>query len=85
MRALDRSILLFVIIYVVAMIMLMSVGERRPDVYVSISILIYFSYISLDSSIRENTSLKMLDVFLFIIFMLIVTYRVLAVLGIRVI
>lgn len=85
MRALDRSMLLFIIIYAVAMIILMGIGERRPDVYVSVSILIYFIYILLDSSIRENTSLRVLNIFLFIVFVLIMTYRVLAILGIKVI
>ncbi len=85
MRPVDRSIILFTAVYVIAMIILILIGENRPDVYVSITILVYFIYISLDTSIRENTDLKLVNMLLLIIFFIIVAYRVLEILGIRVV
>ena len=85
MKPIDLSILLFSTIYIVSMIILVLLGENRPDVYVSIGILVYFIYISLDTRIRENTNMKYVNILLFTVFMVIVAYRVLTILGIRVI
>ena len=84
MRPVDSSILWFSTIYIISMIILVLLGENRPDVYVSIGILVYFIYVSLDTRIRENTN-KYVNILLFIIFMVIVVYRVLNILGISVI
>ncbi|MCD6195867.1 MAG: hypothetical protein J7J82_03695 [Staphylothermus sp.] len=85
MKPIDLSILLFSTIYIVSMIILVLLGENRPDVYMSIGILVYFIYISLDTRIRENTNMKYVNILLFTVFMVIVAYRVLTILGIRVI
>lgn len=67
------------------MIILVLLGENRPDVYVSIGILVYFIYISIDTRIRENTNMKYVNILLFTVFMVIIAYRVLTILSIRVI
>ncbi len=85
MRPVDSSILLFSTIYITSMIILVLLGENRPDLYVSMGILVYFIYVSLDTRIRENTNMKYVNILLFIIFMIIVVYRVLNILGISVI
>jgi hypothetical protein len=58
------------------------IGEQRPDAYVAVSILIYFVYTAIDSSIRKRSRTILLDLILISIFALITTYRVLSVLGV---
>jgi len=78
----DRDILIYALLLIIAVIALVLVGESRPDVYLSITILIYFIYTSINYSIRSRAKLKILDTILLLIFLTIVTYRVLEVLKV---
>ncbi len=57
-------------------------GERRADAYVSVSILIYFVYTSIDPEMRLKFKLKTLDIAYFLVFSAIVTVRILSILGV---
>ena len=82
MRTLDRDILLLTILLTTIVISFVLLGESRPDVYVSVTILNYFIVTSLSYSLRSTTKIKFLDIALLIVFMVIVTYRILAILKI---
>ena len=82
MTHIDRDILIYALLLIIAVIALVLVGESRPDVYLSITILIYFIYTSINYSIRSRAKLKILDTILLLIFLTIVTYRVLEVLKV---
>ncbi|MEB3756938.1 MAG: hypothetical protein GSR79_08820 [Desulfurococcales archaeon] len=62
-------------------ISLILLEETRVDVYVSLSILVYFVSTSILPSIRENADLKYVDAFLITVFMVVVALRVAEVLG----
>jgi len=81
MGALDKSIMLFSTLYITAVTTLALAGDRRPDVYVSISALLYFIYISLDEGVRRNTRLGPVSAALFAAFAVAVAYRVAQILG----
>lgn len=81
MREFDASILMFTALMVVATISLILVGESRADVYLAISILIYFIYTFIDTRIRNRSNLKILDIVFVIVFTLIVAYRLALTLG----
>lgn len=82
MTHIDRDILIYALLLIIAVIALVLVGESRPDVYLSIAILIHFIYTSINYSIRSRAKLKILDTILLLIFLTIVTYRVLEVLKV---
>ncbi len=81
MRPIDKSILVFSTIYLLVNIVLIVLGERRPDTYASVSILLYYVYISLDDRLRHSTNLKLLNIILFIVFISIVGYRIYEILS----
>jgi len=78
----DLSVILLTSLTIISSISLALVGESRPDVYLSMAILIYFVYTSIDYSLRMKSSLKVVDIALFTAFIVIVTIRVLMILKI---
>lgn len=78
----DVAIFILTMLTMLFTIMLATVGETRPDAYVSVSILIYFVYTAVDPTIRRYSKLKLLDIALVTMFMMIVIVRVLEVLEI---
>ena len=78
----DRDVLIYALLLTMVMIALVLVGESRPDVYLSITILMYFIYTSINYSIRSRARLRILDAILLFVFLAIVTYRVLEVLRV---
>lgn len=80
-RGLALDIVVYSMLQAVVTLSLVMLGETRVDVYVSLSILVYFVATSILPNIREKSSLRVLDVFLVMIFMLIVTVRVAEILG----
>lgn len=82
MNRINISLLIYTIFISLTIIFLVSIGESRLDTYISISILIYFIYTSIDLSIRSRTNLKILDIALITIFIAIVLARVLIILEI---
>lgn len=81
MGAIDKSIALFSTLYVTATTLLALSGDRRPDVYVSVSALLYFIYVSLDEGVRRNTRLAPVSAALFAAFAVAVAYRIAKILG----
>lgn len=82
MKRTDLSVILLTSLTIISSISLALVGESRPDVYLSMAILIYFVYTSIDYSLRMKSSLKVVDIALFTAFIVIVTIRVLMILKI---
>ena len=78
----DRDVLIYALLLTMVVIALVLVGESRPDVYLSITILMYFIYTSINYSIRSRARLRILDAILLFVFLAIVTYRVLEVLRV---
>ena len=78
MRRLDIFILAVTFATAFSMIILIGMGESRPDVYISITILIYYIFYSIINPMgeRENRIVSYLNIILFIIFSVIVGYRV---------
>ena len=81
MGALDTSLTVFSTLYLTAVMMLVAAGDKRPDVYVSVSALLYFIYISLDRVVRRNTRLGIITALLLLAFAVSVAYRVAKLLG----
>ncbi len=75
------DVVVYSILQAVMTISLVLSGETRWDVYVSLSILVYFVSTSVLPDIREKTDLRLLDIFLIAVFSLIVTVRVAEILG----
>ncbi len=82
MKRTDLGVILLTSLIIISSISLTLVGESRPDVYLSMAILIYFVYTSIDYSLRMRSSLKVIDIALFTVFIVIVTIRVLMILNI---
>lgn len=63
----------------------MYLGEVRVDVYISLYILEFFILYAIFSpvGVRADKALRILSYIYFIIFIIIVTYRVLEILGIK--
>jgi len=78
----DLGVILLTSLIIISSISLTLVGESRPDVYLSMAILIHFVYTSIDYSLRMRSSLKVIDIALFTVFIAIVTIRVLMILNI---
>jgi len=78
---LTLDVVVYSILQAVMTISLVLSGETRWDVYVSLSILVYFVSTSVLPDIREKTDLRLLDIFLIAVFSLIVTVRVAEILG----
>ena len=81
MGALDKSIAVFSMLYLTIITTLALTGDKRPDVYVSVSALLYFVYVSLDENVRRNTKLGPVSVILFTAFTLAVAYRIAQIIG----
>ncbi len=62
-------------------ISLLLLGEKRVDVYASLSILVYFISTSILPELRERADLKIIDILLITAFIIIVSLRVAEVLG----
>lgn len=81
MGALDKSIMFFSVLYLTAVTTLVLINDRRPDVYVSVSALLYFLYLSLDEGVRRNTKLTPVSAVIAAAFTVAVAYRVAKMLG----
>jgi len=80
LEIMDREIILYAILSTIVIISFILIGETRPDVYLSISILIYFIYTSVSRNIRLRAKLTILDISLLTVFSIIVVYRILTIL-----
>lgn len=80
MEIMDREIIVYAILSTIVIISFILIGETRPDVYLSISILIYFIYTSISRNIRLRAKLTILDISLLTVFSIIVIYRILTIL-----
>ena len=80
MEIMDREIIVYAILSTIVIISFILIGETRPDVYLSISILIYFIYTSISHNIRLRAKLTILDISLLTVFSIIVIYRILTIL-----
>jgi len=78
MKRFDMYFLLFSFLLSLFNSVLVLLGENRIDVYISISILIYFVALAIFGfePLTEMKSIKILSIFLFIIFIVIVGLRV---------
>lgn len=81
MGALDRSVAIFSTLCVTVVSLLVITGDKRPDVYVSLSAVLYFIYVSLDEKVRRSTQLTRLNIALLAAFTIAVAYRIGAILG----
>lgn len=82
MDRVDLSVLLFTLLIFTATVLLIAAGESRPDTYLAVAILIYFVHTIVDNSIRSRASMKITDIALVVIFIAIVSIRILIILGI---
>jgi len=80
LEIMDREIIVYAILSTIVIISFILIGETRPDVYLSISILIYFIYTSISRNIRLRAKLTILDISLLTVFSIIVIYRILTIL-----
>ena len=80
MEIMDREIIIYTILLTIVIISFVLIGETRPDVYLSISILIYFIYTSISHNIRLRAKLTVLDISLLTVFSVIVVYKILTIL-----
>ena len=82
-----RSKEIFIIIYSISIALtntiLIFLGEIRLDVYISLYILEYYIYRALITPLpkRVNRYLRLMDIGLFIIFSIIVAYRVIQIIA----
>ena len=78
MKRHDLFSLLFAVMAFVVNSSLISLGEVRPDVYLSMSILIYYVLYSVIAPPRVSgrRGIRYLNVSLFIVFMIVIGYRV---------
>lgn len=81
MNNLDKSLLVFSLLLTAATASLALLGEKRPEVYAAMAILVYFVYTSIDNSIRIRAKLYMLDLSFLLIFGLIIGYRIAIIAG----
>jgi len=77
----DRSIAVFSAVYLVGVITLAIIGNKQPDVYVTLSALIYFVYISVDDALRRSIRLMPISMIVFAAFIVAVIYRLSTMLG----
>ena len=82
MNTLDKSLLVFSLLLTAATASLALLGEKRPEVYAAMAILVYFIYTSIDNSIRIRAKLYLLDLSFLLIFSLIIGYRIAIIAGI---
>lgn len=84
MRGIARDLMIYVLIQTIFISALSLLGESRIDAYISISILIYFVSTTILPNIRKYSNLRIVDIILIVLFGLIVTLRVLEILGYRI-
>ncbi|MEB3846101.1 MAG: hypothetical protein GSR83_03530 [Desulfurococcales archaeon] len=75
------DVVIYSLLQAVMTISLVLSGETRWDVYVSLSIMVYFVSTSILPGIREKSNLRLLDIFLIIVFSVIVTIKIAEILG----
>ena len=78
MRRLDLFTLAFTVSCAFTYIVFILLGESRPDVYVSMTILLYYIFFSIIDPVGERggRTVTILNALLFLIFSVIVAYRV---------
>lgn len=72
----EKDVTVFAVLLAVATLALTYVGESRPDAYLSVAILTYFIYTSVNYGFRLRVKLKAVDLSLMAVFILIVAHRV---------
>ncbi len=82
-RGIYRDILVYTATTVSAVIALLLLGEKRPDVYLLTAILVYFTATSLLPSARRETRLLAADLVLLLVFAATVAYRVAIAIGLH--
>lgn len=80
MAKIDRGVVLLTLFIMLFSILLVILDESRPDAYLSVSILLYFIYTAIDSTIKRYVNTKFLDIGLVLIFIAIVAFRVIDIL-----
>jgi len=78
MRRLDLFTMVFTVSSAFTYIVLVLLGESRPDVYISMTILIYYVFFAIIDPLGERggKAVTLLNLALFLIFSVIVAYRV---------
>ena len=78
MRRLDLFTTIFTVSSAITYIILVLLGESRPDVYISMTILIYYIFFAIIDPLGERggKTVTLLNLTLFLIFSVIVAYRV---------
>ncbi len=80
MRPDDLGVALLSAFMTLASVALALLGESRPDVYFSMSVLTYFIYTSIDPTLRSRSKLAPIDAALIIAFSAVIALRVIQVL-----
>ena len=76
MKRIEKTIIVFSIIYLFITDMLLLVGEERVDVYLLVLILTYFLYYAVEPELHGSRGLKRLNPLLIAIAALIFLYRI---------
>lgn len=73
--------MLYTVITISATIALLLLGEERPDVYLMMAILVYFTVAALLPAARREANLRVVDLLLFVVFVVSVALRVAITIG----
>ncbi len=79
----ERMLMLYSVLVMISYTALALVGEKRFDVYLSINILIYFISVSISSPLPRKVEkrLNMVSALMIAVFAVIVTRRIMMILG----
>ena len=78
MRKLDREILLFISLIIIANTILLLLGDDSPDIFLAVTILIYYVSTNIGEEMRRASYLRVLDIIFVIVFAAIVGYRLIS-------
>jgi len=80
-RGFGRDLVIYAALHSAFVFSLAVLGEKRPDAYVSVSVLVYFVATSVLPSLRRSADLRVADIALAAVFLVVVALRVLSILG----
>lgn len=83
LKGIYRDILVYTATTVLALVVLILLGEERPDVYMLVTILVYFTATGLLPSARREARLWVADIVLLLVFTATVAYRVATAIGLH--
>ncbi len=76
MKRIEKTMILFSIIYLLISDLLLIIGERRIDVYLIILITIYYIYYTLEPELHSNNGLKKINPPLITLVAILAIYRI---------